>query len=110
MNKKCIFCKISQKQIPINIVYEDNSVLVFKDIKPKAKFHFLIITKKHIKNINYICPENSNIIKNLFIVAKKIAKKYNIHDSGYRLIINNNKDAGQEIDHLHIHLLGGNKL
>ena len=106
----CIFCQIIEKKIPAKIEYQDEAVLVFHDINPKAPVHLLIIPKEHISNINNFEAKKSPMAAKLLLTAKKMAQKMKIDQSGYRLIINNGADAGQEVDHLHIHLLGGKKL
>jgi histidine triad (HIT) family protein len=108
--KDCIFCKIIKKEIPAEVVYEDEKVLVFKDITPKARVHLLIIPKKHFPPINLLKKEETEIVKDLISVAKKMAGEYKIDKSGYRLIFNVGKDAGLTVEHLHLHLLGGEKL
>ena len=100
---ECLFCKIVDKKIPAEIVYEDKKIIAFKDINPKAKIHILIIPKKHIESLNFIQEIDRELMAELFFVIKKIAKNNNL--DSYRLQINNGKKAGQEIDHLHIHIL-----
>jgi len=100
---ECLFCKIVDKKIPAEIVYEDKKIIAFKDINPKAKIHILIIPKKHIESLNFIQEIDRKLMAELFFVIKKIAKNNNL--DSYRLQINNGKKAGQEIDHLHIHIL-----
>lgn len=107
---ECIFCKIIKRELPADIVYENERVIVFKDIKPAAPIHLLIIPKKHIISMNNIEEDDQRLIGELFIVAKKVAEERGVLGSGYRLIINVGKDAGQRVDHLHLHLLGGGKL
>lgn len=104
-----IFGKIIRKEIPADIVYEDDEVLAFKDIAPQAPIHILIIPKKEIPTANDIEETDAPLIGKLFVVAKKLARDFGIADSGYRLVINCNKDAGQAVYHLHLHLLGGRK-
>lgn len=104
-----IFSKIIKKEIPADIVYEDNEILGFKDIAPQAPVHILIIPKKEIPTANDIEEEDQSLIGKMFLVAKQLAKKFGIAESGYRLVINCNKDAGQAVFHLHLHLLGGRK-
>lgn len=104
-----IFGKIIRREIPADIVYEDDEILAFKDIAPQAPIHILIIPKKEIPTANDIQEADAPLIGKLFIVAKKLAKEYGIDESGYRLVINCNKDAGQAVFHLHLHLLGGRK-
>lgn len=106
----CIFCKIVHKELSAAIVYEDESILAFKDIEPKAPVHILIIPKKHIPAVDHIKPEDQNLIGQLFFVAKIIAKEQGVSKTGYRLIFNVGQDAGQSVDHLHLHLIGGEKL
>lgn len=108
--KDCIFCKIVKRKIPAKIVYEDKKVLAFKDIEPKAKIHLLIIPKKHFLAINLLKKKEIEIISELISVSQKLAKKFKIDKAGFRLIFNIGKDAGLTIEHLHLHLLGGEKL
>ncbi len=106
----CLFCKIVNREIPAEIIYEDNQFVAFKDIKPKAPVHFLVVPKKHILSVNHLTPEDNTLIGELFLVAQKIARTEKVAETGYRLIFNIGKDAGQTVDHLHLHLLGGEKL
>jgi histidine triad (HIT) family protein len=108
--KDCIFCKIVDKELPSRIIYEDNKFIAFKDVNPKAPVHLLIIPKKHIPSVNHIEPQDADLVGKLILVAQKIAKKEGVSESGYRLIFNIGKNAGQTVDHLHLHLLGGKKL
>jgi histidine triad (HIT) family protein len=106
----CIFCKIVNKQIPSRIVYEDDSILAFHDIDPKAPVHVLVIPKQHIPSINEVTQENSQVIAHIFATMPKIAQQLGIKDSGYRVVVNCGKDAGQAVNHLHYHVLGGRSL
>ncbi|WP_042162772.1 histidine triad nucleotide-binding protein [Paenibacillus gorillae] len=106
----CIFCKIIEGSIPSTKVYETETVLAFKDIQPAAPVHTLIIPKKHIPTMNDVTAEDGAVIAELFAAAKEIAKQEGIDEAGYRLINNVNSDGGQVVYHLHIHLLGGEKL
>lgn len=103
----CIFCKIAKKELPADIIYENEDALVFKDINPKAPVHLLIIPKKHIDSINHLKKEEAILIGQLFLIAKEVAVKVGVNESGYKLIFNVGKGGGQVIDHLHLHLLGG---
>jgi len=103
----CIFCKIINKQINANILYEDDQALAFEDINPQAPVHILIIPKKHIPNNLAITDKDKELIGHLFQIANKIAVEKAIADKGFRLVTNCNKEAGQAVFHLHIHLLGG---
>jgi len=105
-----IFKKIIDKEIKAEIIYENNNILCFKDINAVAPFHYLIIPKKEISTINDIQDEDKQLMGEMFIVAKKVAKLLNIDRNGYRLIVNCNEDAGQTVFHLHMHILGGRKL
>ena len=107
---ECIFCKIVNKEIAAEIVYEDDKVIAFKDTKPVAPVHLLIIPKKHIPSVNHLSLGDRELIGELFLVAQKMARAKGVAKTGYRLIFNIGKDAGQTIDHLHLHLIGGRKL
>ena len=105
----CLFCKIVAGEIPSTKVYEDDKVLVFKDIQPIAPIHWLIIPKTHIKSVDEITSENSEIVSYIFEVASKLAKEHNL-GNGYRIITNCGDDAGQSVKHLHFHLLAGTNM
>ncbi len=106
----CLFCKISKNEIESAKVYEDDEVFAFRDINPKAPTHILIIPKKHQSSINEIEEDDNLLMGKLIIVAKKIAIDEGINESGYRLVFNTGPDAGQEVKHVHLHLLGGRGL
>lgn len=106
----CMFCKIINGELSGDIIYEDEEVAAFSDIEPKAKVHILIVPKKHISSINSLEAEDKELIGKLVLTAKKIAKEKVIDETGYRLIFNAGKDAGQTVDHVHLHLMGGEKL
>lgn len=106
----CIFCKIANKEINSDFVYEDDEIVAFKDINPQAPIHILVIPKKHIESIVDLTDEDEKLVGKMFTVVRKIAKKLNIEDSGFRLIVNCKEDAGQEVPHLHFHILAGKKL
>jgi len=106
----CRFCKIANKETLAEIVYEDDKFIAFKDIHPKAPLHLLIIPKKHIPSVDHLESKDQRLMGELFLVAQKIARAEGVDKTGYRLIFNIGKDAGQTVDHLHLHLLGGKKL
>ena len=106
----CIFCKIVAKEIPSQTVYEDNSILAFKDINPVAPVHVLVIPKKHILNINDITEQDEQLIGKIFVVIKDLAAEMGVANTGFRVVTNNGSDGGQEVDHLHFHLIGGKQL
>lgn len=110
MKEDCIFCKIVNKQIPADFVYLNDEVVAFNDINPQAPVHIIIIPKAHIEKVSDLDLEHRDLITDLILTANELAKKKNIAESGYRLVINCNKDAGQAVAHLHLHLLGGRKL
>jgi len=105
-----IFEKIIQKKVPANIIYQDENITAFEDIKPKAPVHILIVPNFFIPSSNDVNNENKHILADMFYVAVNIAKQKKISQEGYRIIINCNKNGGQEINYLHMHLLGGKKL
>jgi len=105
--RDCIFCKIVNKQIPADIVYEDDVVLAFNDIHPVAPVHILLVPKAHIASLNDIEESNIKIIGNIHLAIKRIAKLAGVSDTGYKVISNCGKDAGQTVFHLHYHIVGG---
>ena len=105
-----IFSKIIAREIPADIVYEDDLVLAFRDIAPQAPVHILIIPKKEIATVNDVSIGDEAALGRLLTVAAKIASDEGIAESGYRLIVNCNEDGGQEVFHLHMHILGGRRL
>ncbi len=104
---KSIFSKIIDREIPADFVFEDENLIAIKDINPQAPVHILIIPKKKIPTINDIVEGDAELIGNIFLAAKKIAKDFGLSERGYRLVINCNEEAGQTVFHLHCHLLGG---
>ena len=106
----CLFCQIIKKEIPAEIVFEDDLVIAFRDIKPIVPVHILIVPKVHISSVNDLELKNIELIGKLILVGQKIAREEKIEQSGYRLIINTGKEAGQTIEHLHLHLIGGQPL
>ena len=107
--ESCIFCKIINKTIPAKTVFEDKEVLAFEDIKPQAPVHILLVPKAHIEKISDLTDKDITIVGKLILAAKKLAKENGVEESGYRIVMNCNRDAGQEVFHLHAHLLGGRK-
>lgn len=103
----CVFCKIINKELPADIIYEDEKFVVFKSIKPVAPLHILIVPKRHISSIQALKSEDKELIGELFLTAKEIAKKESVAEVGYKLVFNVRKGGGQVIPHLHLHLLAG---
>lgn len=106
----CIFCNIINGELNTELLYEDDQVIAFKDINPKAPIHFLIVPKKHIETILDLEERNNQLIGHIYQVAKKLAQEYGIAVDGYRVVANCNENGGQVVFHIHFHLLGGKKL
>jgi histidine triad (HIT) family protein len=107
MTQDCIFCKIANKEINTDFVLETENMVVFKDINPKAPVHLLIVPKEHIRSINDIKSENKDLIAEMIFTAKQAANIMSINESGYKLLFNVEKGGGQEVFHIHLHLMGG---
>ena len=105
----CLFCKIAAGQIPSTKVYEDETILAFRDIAPMAPTHILVIPKSHIGSVAELTPENSGVVAHIFEVIPVIAEKEGLVN-GYRVVSNCGQDAGQTVHHLHFHILGGAEL
>ena len=105
-----IFSQIINRELPAEIIYEDDTCLAFKDINPKAPIHIMIIPKKEIISMATVTDADREILGHLMLKASKIAKDMGIEESGYRIVVNTNKDAGQSVYHLHLHLLGGRSM
>lgn len=103
----CIFCKIASGEIPAKINVQNDEIIAFDDINPRAPTHKLIIPRKHIETINDIEAQDASLIGQMVLTAKQLAKEAGIDEHGYRLVFNCNKGAGQEVYHIHLHLLGG---
>ena len=106
----CIFCKIIKREIPADIVYEDEEIIAFKDINPAAPVHILVIPKKHIPSLVELQKEDELLIGKIYTVINKVAEAHGVKEKGYRVIVNCGEDGGQEVGHLHFHLLAGKKL
>ncbi len=106
----CLFCKIVQRKVPAQIVYEDDMALAFEDIHPQAPVHIQVIPKKHIPHVLGAEPADNALMGHLLRVASQVARDRGIADSGFRLVANTNPDSGQEVYHIHFHLLGGRRM
>jgi histidine triad (HIT) family protein len=106
----CLFCKIVQKTIPAKIVHEDDRALAFDDINPQAPVHTLIIPKKHVAALQDCGEQDSDLLTHLLITCTNIAKQKGVAESGYRIVTNTGRAAGQTVFHLHLHVLGGRHL
>jgi len=106
----CVFCRIIAKTSPGEILYQDGLVTAFRDVHPIAPTHILIVPNRHIASLNDLLPEDEALVGHLFLTAKHLAFEEEIDRSGYRLILNTGPDAGQFIFHLHLHLIGGQRM
>ena len=106
----CLFCKIIQKTIPAKIVHEDERSLAFDDINPQAPVHSLIIPKQHVSTVEDCRDQASDLLAHLLVICTKVAKQKGLSESGYRIVTNTGRDAGQTVFHLHFHVLGGRHL
>jgi len=106
----CIFCKIASGEIDAKKVFEDEDLVAFEDIRPQAPVHILIIPRRHIATVNDLTDEDAELVGRLVLAARRIAAERGIAESGYRLVLNCNRDSGQEVFHIHLHLLGGRKM
>ncbi len=107
--QRCLFCEIVQGKKPANIIHQTERIIAFKDIRPQAPIHLLVIPKEHIPTLNDIVPVQQDLIGEIFLVAKELAQKLGFAELGYRTVFNCNRDAGQDIYHIHLHLLAGRR-
>jgi len=107
---ECIFCRIIAGEAPGEIVYSDEQATAFRDIHPVAPTHILVVPNKHIASLNALDPEDEPLVGHLFTVARQLAKEQGIDGSGYRLIVNTGPNSGQAVFHLHLHLIGGQRM
>ncbi len=103
----CIFCQIIDRAIPADIVHEDDDLIVFKDINPKGAIHVLLVPKAHVATVNDLEDSQFPLMGHLFKVVKQLAAKWNIVEQGYRLTVNVGRGGGQEVDHVHMHMVSG---
>ena len=107
MEKDCLFCKISHGQMGTDFLFENDNLVVFRDINPHAPVHLLIVPKRHIRSINDLTESDNEILAEMIVTARQMAKKEKVNASGYKLLFNVEKGGGQVIFHLHLHLIGG---
>lgn len=103
----CLFCKMVAGEIQPDVVYEDGEILAFRDVNPQAPVHILVIPKRHIATTNDLEPEDAALVGNMVLAAKQIAVQEGVDARGYRTLLNCNREAGQSVFHIHLHLLGG---
>lgn len=108
--EECLFCRIVDKEIPADIVFESSKLLAFKDIDPQAPVHILIIPKKHITTANDLTRKHTELLGDIVLTAKRLASEHDVAKDGYRLVFNCNKNGGQAVYHIHLHLLGGRQM
>lgn len=106
----CIFCRIISGDIPSDILYQDEQVVAFRDINPKAPVHLLLVPRKHIESVAELSEDEASIMGHLVTVANRLAREAGISEKGYRLVVNSGPEGGQEVPHLHLHLLGGRQM
>jgi histidine triad (HIT) family protein len=106
----CLFCKIVKKEIPSGIVFENDKLLAFEDINPQAPTHILIIPKEHFASLKEIPEEKKDLLAELLVAARQIAKEKGLSEQGYRIVLNTGKESGQAVFHIHFHLLGGRQM
>ena len=106
----CLFCQIANKTISSSIVYEDEQIMAFNDINPQAPTHILLIPKDHFASLNEVPDEKKGLLGQLLMKARQIAEGQGLAQSGYRIVLNTQKDSGQEVFHIHFHLLGGRRM
>ena len=110
MGQDCIFCKIPRGEVKGDVVYRDEQVYVIRDIHPQAPVHLLIIPLQHQASLAELGPDHEPVMGHIFLIAEQMARREGVTSSGYRLVLNQGRDAGQAIDHTHVHLLGGKGL
>ncbi len=108
--KDCIFCKIVSGSAPAQVLFRDAQVTAFRDIHPVAPTHVLIVPNQHISSVNEVTPSDEPLLGHLFTVARQVAEQENLTAEGYRLIVNTGRNAGQVVFHLHLHLIGGQRM
>jgi histidine triad (HIT) family protein len=106
----CIFCRVVRNEARADIVYRSEQVTAFRDVRPQAPIHILIVPNSHIESVNQLQPEHGEMLAQLLLTARQLARQEGLADSGYRLVINIGSQGGQSVDHLHLHLLGGRRM
>jgi histidine triad (HIT) family protein len=110
MSSDCLFCRIIERELPSEVVFEDDDFLAFRDISPQSPTHVLVIPKRHVPTMNDLAEADADLLGRLLLRARTLARAEGIDESGYRLVINCNPDGGQTVYHLHVHLMGGRQL
>ncbi len=107
---ECLFCRMVEGEIPADVVHEDDDILAFRDIRPQAPCHILIIPKRHIATLNDLTDDDAALVGRILLTARRLAGEEGVAETGYRTVFNCNRDAGQEVFHIHLHLLAGRRL
>jgi histidine triad (HIT) family protein len=110
MADQCLFCRIAAGEVPAKLVYEGDDLVAFRDINPQAPTHILIVPRRHIASVNELEEGDAELVGRLFLTARELAEMEGISGSGYRLVMNTGPAAGQTVDHIHLHLLGGRSM
>lgn len=110
MARDCLFCKIAEKEIPATVVADSERWVAFRDINPQAPTHILIVPRRHIASLNEVAASDAALVGELLLAARDIAAREGIAESGYRVVLNTNPEAGQSVFHVHVHVLGGRRL
>src|SRR5665811_429140 len=106
----CVFCSIAAREIPADLVYEDDEVVAFRDLNPQAPVHLLVIPRRHLRGLDAATEGDEPLLGRLALVAARLAAKEGLGESGYRVVVNNGPDAGQAVEHLHYHVMGGRRM
>ncbi|MBI2914419.1 MAG: histidine triad nucleotide-binding protein [Firmicutes bacterium] len=106
----CLFCRIVAKEVPADIVYEDEQIVAFRDIQPKAPVHLLVVPRRHVASPNELRAEHAELVGLIHLVCGQLARENGVAETGYRVVANCQSDAGQTVSHIHFHLLGGRRL
>ncbi|MDF1827222.1 MAG: histidine triad nucleotide-binding protein [Legionellaceae bacterium] len=106
----CLFCRVANGELATEIIYENDTVLAFRDINPQAPTHVLVIPKKHIDSINHATADDTKLLGSMVLAGKHVAAQEGLHDNGYRLVFNINNHGGQTVYHIHLHVLGGRQM
>jgi len=110
VTEACLFCRIARGEIPATIVHEDDEVVAFRDVNPQAPTHVLVIPREHLSSAADLAADHAELLAAMFVAANRVAAADGVADTGYRLVVNVGRDAGQSVDHLHLHVLGGRRL
>ena len=108
--EECIFCRIAKHEIPAEIVYEDEELVAFKDVNPAAPVHILVIPKRHVPAVMSVTDGDRELIGNIFLVIQRLVQEMSVAEDGFRVVVNQGRQAGQSVPHLHFHLLGGRSM